>query len=456
MFAMKKFIYFIVLAFTLTACSSGSGVFNAGNTSVEMWVVIDGPSDYTELIALYNQQYPNIPVKVKKLRLEDYEEELVDALAEDRGPDIFMLHNTWMRKYLTKITPLPSEISLPQAITTGAIKKEVVIRQQISKSITPLDVSNKFVDVVYDDVVINNEIYGLPLFVDSLVLYYNRDLLNNAAIPQPPIFWDQFQSISTQLTKINAQNEIVQSGSSLGTAKNIDNAIDILTLLMMQNGAEMTSPTKTAVAFHKAAPDAPGSAPAAEALRFYTDFALPQTTAYSWNADQPNNLEAFTSGQLAFFLGYAYHLPLIKSQTLGKLNLGISPMLQIQNRPPVNSANYWIPTVSNKSNNINAAWSFIQFIASPSRVPTYLANVKKPTALRELIDAESSDPDLFAHTGQALSAKNWYYGIDPAVAKDSFDNMIQNALLIETGQDRLRKLLQVIKGGATAINQTYR
>ena len=453
---MKKLVYLVLASFILSACTGGgSGVFDAGATSVEVWVVVDSPADYADLIAKYNQQYPNIPVTIKKFRLEDYEEELLNALAEDRGPDIFMVHNTWVRKYLPKIAPLPAQITLPQAISTGAIKKEIVIRAQTTNSITPLDVQNKFVDVVADDVVIDGQIYGLPLFVDSLALYYNRDLLNNAGIAQPPLFWDQYQTASSKLTRVNAQNEIIQAGSALGTANNIENADDILALLMAQNGADMVTETKTAASFTKSTGSSGGS-PAAEALRFYTDFALPQTTAYSWNEDQPNNLEAFTSGQLGFFFGYAYHLPIIRSQTLGKLNFGVSPMLQIQNRPPVNIANYWVPVVSNKSKNSNAAWSFIQFIAAPAQAPDYLSQVKKPTALRELIDTESTDPDLFAYAGQALNAINWYYGIRPDEGRAVMRDMIDEALLVDPDTERLPKLLQILSRGLIAVNQTYK
>ena len=457
---MKKIFYLAFFSLVLSGCSTLTGGENnqiIGDTSsITMWVVVDSPADYRSVIALYNQQYPNIQVHVKKFRLEDYEEELVNAIAEDRGPDVFMVHNTWIRKYLPKIDPLPAQITLPQAISTGAIKKEIVIKQTTSNTISQLNVRNKFVGVVADDVIINDEIYSLPLYVDTLALYYNRSLLNSAGIAQPPLFWDQFLTASTQLTKIGSDNKILQSGSSLGTSNNIDNAADILALLMIQNGAKMSTDSKSAATFHTAPPEDRSAIPSAQALRFYTDFALPQTTAYSWNKNRPNNLEAFSNGELAFFLGYSYHLPLIKSQTLGKLNFSVSPALQIQGRPPANIASYWTPVVSKKAKSKDAAWSLIQHMASTAVVPSYLKQVKKPTALLSLIDEEKTDPDLFAFSGQALNAQNWYYGANPKAAKNAFNEMITEALIIDPTHDRITQLQGILTGGAAVVNQSYR
>ena len=457
---MKKIFYLTIFALVLSGCSTltgGSGSQIIGDpSSITMWVVVDSPSDYRSVIELYNQKYPNIRVTVKKFRLEDYEDELVNAIAEDRGPDVFMVHNTWIRKYLSKIDPLPPQITLPQAISTGAIKKEIVIRQTTTNTISALDVKNKFVDVVADDVIINNEIFSLPLYVDTLALYYNRSLLNSAGIAQPPVFWDQFLTASSQLTKISADNVILQAGSSLGTSNNVENAADLLTLLMIQNGTKMTTDSKTAATFHTAPPEDRNANPSAEALRFYTDFALPQTTAYTWNKDKQNNLEAFTNGELAFFLGYAYHLPLIKSQTLGKLNFSVAPILQIQGRPPANIASYWTPVVSKKAKSRDAAWSLLQHMASTAVVPEYLKEVKKPTALLSLIDAEKTDADLFAFSGQALNAQNWYYGVNPKAAKNAFNQMITDAVVIDPSRDRITELRNLISSTAAVVNQSYR
>lgn len=455
----KIFLIFLLIFFLTTgpSCGQDSKII-ASRIELEMWTVFDSQSDFQPLIETYQQAYPNISVQVKKFRIEEYENELLNALAEDRGPDIFMIHNTWLRDYLPKLEPLPEETTLPRVVTTGKIKKDIVIKEETTRSITPLEIRQKFVDVIAEDVIIDNKIYGLPLYLDTMILFYNRDLLNNAGFAQPPKHWDQFQSMSNQLTKINLQDELIQSGAALGTSHNIENAADILALLMMQTGAEMTNAKKTASTFHLSInEDGATHNPGVDALRFYTSFARqPPTTAYSWNEKQANNLEAFTSGKLAFFLGYTYHLPLIKSQTLGKLNFSMAPMVQIQNTAPVNMANYWLPVVSKKAGDKNAAWNFIQFSASPDNVTKYLSVVKKPTALRELIDQEKNDESLFASAGQALTAQSWYYGKKHAVMKKTFEEMIDQALVDDPDQELEQQLQEILNNAVAVINQTYR
>ena len=457
------FAFLAIGAFLLTAglsCSftGGGGEILASKISLELWTVFESPADFDPIIKLWNGQFPNIEVKVRKFRVEDYEQELINALAEDRGPDIFMLHNTMLKKHLSKLEPLPPEVTLPKVVTKGSFKKDVVVTRETIPSLTALDVKQRFVDVVAEDVIIDDKIYGLPLYIDTLALYYNRDLLNSAGFAQPPQFWEQFQSMSAQLTKIGVDDALIQSGAALGTTNNIENATDILALLMMQTGAKMTNVGKTGATFHLQTQE--GSTkrnPGMEALRFYTDFArTPPTTAFSWSENEPNNLEAFSNGKLAFFFGYSYHLPLIKARTLGKLNFSIAPMVQIGNSNPVNIANYWMPLVSKKSEHIDASWAFIEFITAPSRVNTFLSKVKKPTAIRELIEKERSNEDLFAFAGQALTAKNWYYGKDIAVAKRAFEMMVKTALTVESDKDRDQQLQKAVNDAAAVINQTYK
>src|SRR5688500_16782349 len=65
------------------------------STQLTMWAVIDDVDVYDAILRDYRALHPNVTINFRRLRLEEYESELLNALAEDRGPDIFMLHNTW-------------------------------------------------------------------------------------------------------------------------------------------------------------------------------------------------------------------------------------------------------------------------------------------------------------------------------------------------------------------------
>jgi len=180
--------------------------------TLSYWRVWDGPDAFDEIIASYKQLHPNVNINYRKLRYDEYEKELLNALAEDRGPDIFSIHNTWVKRYESKITPMPASITMAYPVVKGTIKKETITEVRTTKSITLKEIKNNFVDVVYDDVVmktmdekekkLNELVYGLPLSVDTLAMFYNKDLLNNAGIAQPALFWNKdFQQDVKKLTK---------------------------------------------------------------------------------------------------------------------------------------------------------------------------------------------------------------------------------------------------------------
>jgi multiple sugar transport system substrate-binding protein len=366
--------------------------------TLNYWRVWDGPDAFDDIIKEYNLLHPNIDIKYRKLRYEEYEQALLEAWAEDRGPDIFSINANWIGKYQTKIAEMPKEIAMAYPVTKGTIKKEVVPEIRINPSVTLSQLKTLFIDTVYNDVVLEhidqsthkkeNRIYGLPLSVDTLAMYYNRDLLNNAGISQLSDYWNhEFQQQVKKLTKQNSRGDIIQSGAALGAGTNIARSADILSALMIQNGATIISDNKRVLfTEHLSGQD---YNPGLDAIRFYSDFTNPAKDVYSWNNQLNNSLDMFINGKLAILFGYSYYLPIIKAQA-PKLNFSIKqlPQLEIRNST-TNMVDYWVETVSTKSKNIDVAWDFIQFATlQPKIVKTYLDRTKKPTALLSLVDEQ--------------------------------------------------------------------
>ncbi len=427
--------------------------------TLNYWRVWDGPDAFDGIIANYKQLHPNVNINYRKLRYDEYEKELLDALAEDRGPDIFSIHNTWIKRYENKIVPMPTSITMAYPVTKGTIKKEVVTELRTTKSITLKEIKNNFVDVVYDDVVVETMdekekklkeyVYGLPLSVDTLAMFYNKDLLNNAGIAEPSVFWNKdFQQNVKKLTKQNTSGEIIQAGVALGGNDNIERASDILSVLMMQNGSEMMQDGKT-VAFNIVPQNFQGQNynPGLEALRFYTDFGNPAKEVYTWNSNMRNSMELFAEGRLAIIFGYSYHLPTIRAQA-PKLNLGIAKLPQIEGNSQSNFANYWVETVSAKSKNSNEAWDFIQFATKAEQAKSYLDKTKKPTALRALVNEQIDNQDIGIFAEQVLTAKSWYKGYDSNAMEKIMGEMIDSVLIGQT------KIEEIINLGAKKVQQT--
>lgn len=398
--------------------------------TLNYWRVWDGPDDFDPLLQAYQQMHPFITINYRKLRYDEYEQALLDALAEDRGPDIFSIQNTWVRKYQSKLSALPDSISMVYPVTKGTLKKEVIPELRTTKSVTITDVKNMFVDTVYHDVVLNEnnqpKVFALPLSIDTLGMYYNKDLLNNAGIAELPSFWNKdFQQAVKKLTKQDLKGDLIQSGVAMGGSVNVERSADLIAALMMQNGAVMMDGNE--VTFNTIPPifQERGYNPGMEAARFYADFANPAKEVYAWNSQLDNSLKRFIDGKLAIFFGYSYHLPIIQAQA-PKLNFAIAKFPQIEGNPnEANVANYWVEGVSNKSKYKNEAWDFIQFMTTkPEQVKKYLEKTKHPTALRSLINEQLNNDELKVFAGQLLVAKSWYRGKDFPAAERAMNEMI--------------------------------
>ncbi len=418
-----------------------------------IWGTFDSGAMYDPIMAAYRTIHPNVSFEYKQLRTEEYKDELLHAFAEGKGPDIFSIHNTWIGEYTPLIQPMPKSLKIAYSEVRGTIKKETVYTLKEEPTLSMRTLKSDFVDVVTHDVVrpykpndqveAQDRIFGLPLSVDTLALYFNKDLLNAAGIAEPPTTWTKFQEDIPKLTRIGQKDVVIQSGAAIGTSKNVERASDILNLLMLQNGVTLASDSGIATF---ATADNKGNSPAADAVRFYTDFANPQKQVYTWNAEEPNSFEAFATGKTAFFFGYSYHAPLLKSRS-PKLNWAIAPMPQIEGGRNVNYANYWIETVAKSSPSVDWAWDFIQFATSKDRVTSYLKAAAKPPARRALIAPQLEDEALSTFASQTLTAQSWYLGSNASAAEQAFLDLIDQAL---KGADIPNELSKA----QTKVNQT--
>lgn len=453
----KKLIIVLLLFAFLTTTGAKCGSLPAGmikegppkTITLKYWKVFDESDNTQDLINDYQRNNPHVSIQYENFRYDEYEEQLLNAMAEDRGPDIFSIQTTWLRKYQSKLQVMPPQLRLLTAVQQGTIQKKTYTKEYFKKTLTTRDIATLFPDVVSDNQLINGQIYGLPLSIDTMALFYNKDLLNNAGISTPPATWDQFLTQIAKLTKIDPQNNIIQAGAAIGTANNVNRSFDLLSLLMMQAGTPMTD-SQGNPTFNTNPPNYTEiDPPAVTALNFYNRFAVPSNEAYTWNDSMPNSKQAFIQGLTAFYFGYAYDIPNIKAQA-PKLNFDVAPMPQL-GEPMINYANYWAETVSKKSANQNEAWDFIIFSATNLDAnKKYISKSQKPVALRSLIEWQQDDLVLKPFVGQILTAKSWYKGKDPQAAEKIFISLINDNL------SGAYKTIELVSQAVGKISQTLR
>ena len=377
--------------------------------SLEMWGIYDEPEIFREFIDEYTKQSKcKVTITYKKKAIENYEQELINAFASDQGPDIWMRNNAWLPKHKDKIAEIPQELL----------------------KFTFADFQNTFVDVTIDDLTEDSKIYALPLYVDTLALFYNKNYFNSAGIAYPPETWDDLIADLNKLVIRNKWGGIDRAGISLGTAENINRATDVLSLVMLQNGTKMVSDNKeTATVNGSVILNGESYYPGKDALRFYTDFSNPTRINYTWNRQMPYSIDAFADGKSAMILNYAYQIPNLQSKN-SYLSYGIAKMPQIKGRNfDVNFANYWAYTDFKKSKATEEAWRFLSFLASKDISQRYLQKTDRPIARKDLKDWQVKDNlQLAVFAEQSLTARSWYQ-IDPAPIEKIFSDAIESIVL---------------------------
>jgi len=406
----------------------GIGGGTTQSATLEFWGVFDDRGAFDKVIKDFQTQNPGIKVLYRQFSYEEYERSLIDDLAAGTGPDVVMIHNTWLPKHGDKLKVLPATIP-----------------GQKQPLLTIQDYKTNFVDVAFKDFVFNNQIYGLPLYVDTLALFYNKDILNSAGISRPPQDWEEFNSDVETITRLDGSSQVVQSAAAIGTARNINRSTDLLSALMIQTGVRMTDADNKSASFDNLV----NNTPVGElALKYYTDFANPSVRTYTWNDVQHYSVDAFIEGKTAMMFNYSHEVEVLKNKA-SRLNFGVAPMPQVSSTDLKNYANYWGVGVSSSSKFPNEAWKFVAYLASKEGAQSYLSATLRPSARRDLIELQRNDLDLGVFAVQALSARSWYQ-IDNIAIETIFADMIDDVNFgrssvknsLENAESRVNVLMQ--------------
>lgn len=468
----RRLIALSLLSVLLTGCFSRrqetpsvGGIRTDPNEPVTLtiWRMFDDEATWKQIIDDYRRQHPNVTIEYVKKSSDTYIEDSLDALAAGTGPDIWMVRNDWMAQHYEKLIPAPAFL-----FENAASGKSYL---QVFKEAFP--------DVVYEDGVIGKDIYGVPLSVDTLALYYrpgifsderqellrsdDSSLANSDDFSRPPLTWSDVIRYDRLLTKKDG-GRITRAGIALG-ATNVDRNEDILSALMLQRKTQMISADRKSATFHTSQAGASGATtvPGRDALAFWRSFSDSSSPNYTWPSDFPNSVEAFKQGKVAMIINYGY-LANVLRQDAPTLEFAVGPLPQVEGETtPVDYANYWFETVTKSSKHPDVAWDFLTFASDSNAFPSAAGRpaAARPVAseLPELIGerAQRGEPFNF----QRASARSWYKGRRPMKVDTAVRDMIQNVVdgngaqfAVDTAAQKITNLLQAQTPAPAAVSAT--
>jgi ABC-type glycerol-3-phosphate transport system substrate-binding protein len=358
-----------------------------------------------------------------------FSQDLLEALADSKGPDVILVPIDDLMSYRSKITTIPFT-----SFTQRTFQDSFIQEGQLLQG--------------------SSGYYGLPFVVDPLMLYWNRDIFTAHNISTPPTTWEDIASLVPTLSQVSTDLTISKSAISLGDYRNIDNAKEIFSSLLLQSGIKITtlnSSQANQVDPLSAALDENTS----NVLNFYTQFADPSSKTYTWNRSLPDSLSMFTANNLAMYIGFGSEAQNIQTMN-PNLNFDMALLPQFKSQAlPSTYGRIYVFSILNASANKTGAINAIASMTGNNFVGSYIKNTNLAPARRDLLATPGTDAYSPLIYKSALYANAWL-DPDPATTNSIFQTMVESLL---AGRDNTssivgqadNRLIQLI----TTFNQKF-
>lgn len=449
------------------------------NTEITWWNTTGNNAVYNEIIRDFQTTPGNSGVKINIVNVDygdgiGYYQNIITALAKNNGPDIFMIKNDELPSWKDYLSPITNVFGFSDTQILAAYR-------------------TNFADLVVQNTVDRDKIYAATNYVDTLQLYYNKTLLQQAKIALPPATWTELGNQINSLNRRDVNNNFDQSIISLGSGFNVKNGDvnrntnivnfqDIIPTLILQTGGQIYDSKTDQVRlgnernqndvntritgnqtfntlFNK-------DNPTYSALRFYLDFSEPNSARYSWNNNSKNNVDSFLEGKLAYIINYSTFQTTLKERN-PRLDYGISelPQLDLNNKKTygqyfMSVINRQLEIATQKNPNDTASKQklqktreFLYYLIRPEAQEKFTTQTNLPAASKNMIDRQlKGDERLRIFAGGVLFADN-YYKADIDRAEKMWGNLIyrvqfENKTLDESLSIAISEYNLAVKDGA--------
>jgi len=403
-FQLTFLIIFIVGAIFGILVFSGTIKLGSDGSKATGTVVVWGTIKAAAMAAPledFNNTHPDFVVRYVEKSAQSFDQDLLEALASGTGPDMFFLPDNLAYHYSNKIFPIP--------YTSYALN---------TFNSTFSGAGNVFLT--------SNGILAFPMMVDPLVMYYNRSLLDAGAVVYPPKVWDDLLALAPTLTKKDDSQKITQSAVALGHYTNVTNAKDILVALFMQLGNPILA--EEGGVLHSALDSTNSKYDLSTVLSFYTDFANPAKSVYSWNKSFPNSSDAFSAEELAIYFGFASELQSLVNKNPNQ-NFFAAPLPQVKGATTkLTSARVTGLAISSATKNLNTAFTAASLMATTEFAGKLATALSVAPARLDLLAAKPAK-DAYAPIfyDSALYARSWM-DPSPSATNAIFRNMVDQVL----------------------------
>ena len=445
-----KILSYILLAGFFSIALSGCGTKKQTDPNANKIVVwsFEDEDAWKPIIKSFQSENKDYTLIYQKQTLDDsYENRVLNSILSGQGPDVWSMPNQWVYRHKDQLAAMPDTMA------------------------KTINMDNKFVQSIKQSVYFDNKIYALSPADQPLMVYYNPKLFSSTndaiqnndkidsstkkadgiLLDSPPLLWTDFIKTANLLTQKDTKGNITVSGLAMGT-KNITNSVDILYLLMMQNYTNIISSDGKVATFNLPKDTSTGSNdyPGKRAMEFFTSFANPASSNYTWNDSLGTDIDAFAEGKAAMILGYS-DLQYYYSQKYPLINYkkAFVPQINSDQDKIVDYAKFNAFGVSKLSNNQASAWNLINKLTTDNS-----GDFNSYSRLYSSTKAGSYDLGLANRTGNnpeklsLATANSLVRGRFP----NEFDQVLKDAIyMVNTGKQDSSSALDLAASNATDL-----
>lgn len=336
-----------------------------------------------------------VKVSYRSIPIAQFEQTLIEALASGKGPDAIILPSDLVVRHADKLVLVP-----PDTLSERQFKEAFVEAGEAFW--TPQGA------------------LAVPLVVDPLVSYWNRDRFSAGGIARQVRFWDELITATPRLKVVNRLGQIQIAAVSLGEYRNVTNAKEIISALLFQSGGKIVE--RGATGYGVSLQD---FANAGSALGFFTEFANPVKSLYSWNRGLPQSSALFANGDLALYFGFASEYARLRERN-PHLNFSAAPFPQTRDsKLVVTFGRAWGFAALKTGKNPGGAMRLGFALADSTRMQKLADTLGIVPSLRTLVERKQESAARAVFYEAALQARA-FLDPNPAETNALFQQVVEN------------------------------
>jgi multiple sugar transport system substrate-binding protein len=285
------------------------------------------PPNY-EVIDAFHAAQDDVRIEVQHAPWGSYFDRIQTQMAGGTAPDVMFLNNIPSYASRGVLQPL-DELIARDGFDTGTYHPGLI-------------------DVFSYD----GQVYGFARDNDTNVLYFNKDLFDEAGVAYPTADWDwdDIRAAANELTVRDERDRAVQYGLALEKNR--------YPQWIYQNGGTLFDDPLAPTSFHMDSPQA------IEAIQFIADMILVDGSVPSFDAmaQLGSTTELFSTGRVAMVMTNAARMPTFAEAPFA---WDVAPLPAGPDGERSNTLGGAGYVISSTTEHLEEAWSFLQFLAGP-------------------------------------------------------------------------------------------